>query len=202
MKTLNVLESPEYPDIPECKNCQVGSISRDSIEAAWLAGILDGEGCIHTCWQKTFRNTLGHFRTRIEIRNTDPFLMQRITEILTNWGAKYFLSYIKHKNESYKENMALVISSYKGIHIVLNNVYPYLTGKKEEAKIMIDFINWRLFEHPMQGCNGGINMTVLQDRMRKLTADLKTVKQRRYSLQRLPRRTSGILDLSCLEVKV
>ncbi|MEW6385915.1 MAG: LAGLIDADG family homing endonuclease [Thermodesulfobacteriota bacterium] len=201
VKTPNVLEQPEYPNLPERENGSVGSISRDERDAAWLAGIIDGEGCISVSHNRNHNGDVAHYRPRFEIRNTNPYLMRRITEILTTWKVKYFLIYIKPREVQYRESLAMAITNYRGIMRILSKTMPYLTAKKEEAQAMMKFIKWRLCVHPMKGCNNGRNMSILRERFAMLSEELKALKQRRFSLQRLPRRTSGILDLSKVEIQ-
>ena len=74
MKTPNVLETPVYPQLPECENVAVGSISRHEADAAWLAGIIDGEGCISTTYANGTKSKY-HYRCRVEVRNTNPFMI-------------------------------------------------------------------------------------------------------------------------------
>ena len=198
LQTPNLLESPVYPNLPECENGSVGSISKDELNAAWLAGILDGEGCIVV----TYANgnvSRNHYRTRIEVRNTNPFMIQRITDILSSWELKFFLNFIKRQG-NYKQSIAVVVTGYKTIFSLLQRVLPHLTAKQEEAKLMYDFINWRLNEHPMQGCNGGERMEILREKYVALYHILRKIKRRTFGLQRLPRRTSGTLSLTKLKV--
>ena len=199
MQTPNLLETPVYPELPECENVPVGSISKDNLDAAWLAGIIDGEGCIHTTYANGSKDRT-HYRCRVEVRNTNPFMIQRITKILFPLGISFFVHPLKAR-APYKEGLALIVSNYKGIQLLLQMVLPHLTAKYDEAKLMSEFINWRLNEHPMNGCNGGERMEVLHDHYIKLHNGLRMLKRRLWSLHRLPRGGSGALDLSKLEVR-
>ena len=199
LQTLNVLETPVYPNLPECENDSVGSISRHELDAAWLAGIMDGEGCISTTYANGNKSK-NHYRCRVEVRNTNPFMIQRITQIMGNRGIHFFLHYLK-KRESYKEGMVFVVTGYKAIQAVLQMILPHLTAKYDEAKLMSEFISWRLNEHPMQGCNGGERMEVLRQHYLELHNGLRMLKRRTFGFQRLPRGGSCTLDLSKLEVQ-
>jgi hypothetical protein len=205
MKTENMLETPVYPQIPECKNVAVGSISSDNLNAAWLAGILDGEGCIHTTYaQSTTRESgtkiYAHYRCRVEIRNTDPFMIHKITTILSSWKIRFFVHFVKSKAH-YKEGLAVIVSNYKGIQSLLQKTLPHLTAKHDEAKIMLDFVDWRVNVHPMKGCNGGERLMVLRDHYVELHDGLRALKRRLWSTHRLPIGNSCPIDLSKLEVR-
>ena len=198
MQTSNILESPMYPEIPECKNVPVGSIRRHELDVAWLAGIVDGEGCISTTYANGNKDKR-HYRCRVEVRNTNPFMIQRITQIMTNRGIQFFLHFLKKKG-GYKEGLVFVVTGYKAIQALLQMILPHLTAKYDEAKLMAEFINWRLNEHPMKGCNGGERMEVLRQHYVALHNGLRMLKRRSFGLQRLPRGGSCALDLSKLEI--
>jgi hypothetical protein len=200
MKTLNVLESPVYPEIPECNNVPVGSIRRHEQEiadAAWLAGILDGEGCIATQYVNTVKNP-NYYRSRIEVRNTDPYMLEKITAILSGWGVNFFTHFLKGR-AGYKDGLMVIVTTYKGIQSLLLKVLPYLTAKQEEAQTMFEFVNWRLIDHPFK-CTNGDNQKILKSRYKILHEALRERKRRRFGLQRLPRGGSQILDLTKLDI--
>jgi hypothetical protein len=199
MQTPNILETPEYPKLPECENVSVGSIRRHELDAAWLAGIIDGEGCIHTTYANG-KKSKSHYRCRVEVRNTNPFMVQRITQILANREIQFFIHFLK-KKESYKEGLVVVVTGYKAIQRLLQMVLPHLTAKYDEARLMAEFIDWRLNEHPMVGCNGGERMEVLREHYLELHHGLRALKRRSFGLQRLPRGGSCALDLSKLEIQ-
>lgn len=199
LQSLNVRETPEYPEIPECKNVPVGSIRRHELDAAWLAGIIDGEGCISTTYANGNRSK-NHYRCRVEVRNTNPFMIQRITQIMADREIQFFLHFLK-KRESYKEGLVFVVTGYKAIQSLLLMVLPHLTAKYDEAKLMAEFISWRLHEHPMKGCNNGDKMEVLREHYLELHNGLRMLKRRSFGFQRLPRAASCALDLSKLEVR-
>jgi len=199
MQTPNMLETPGYPKLPECENVSVGSISKDNLDAAWLAGIIDGEGCIHTTYANGNKNR-NHYRCRVEVRNTNPFMIQRITQILSDLGISFFVHPLKAR-APYKEGLVVIVSNYKAIQLLLRTVLPHLTAKYDEAKLMSEFISWRLNEHPMAGCNGGERMAVLRQHYLALHNGLRMLKRRLWSLHRLPRGGSGALDLSKLEAR-
>jgi hypothetical protein len=198
MQTPNVLETPVYPNLPECENGSVGSISRHEVDAAWLAGIIDGEGCIHTTYANG-KKSKNHYRCRVEVRNTDPFMIQRITQILANSQIQFFLQFVKYEGK-WKDQLVVVVTGYKAIQSLLKMVLPHLTAKQKEAQLMAEFINWRLNAHPMIGCNNGKNMEVLREKYLELHHGLRMVKRRSFGFQRLPRGGSCTLDLSKLEV--
>lgn len=184
------------------------TISRDDIDAAWMAGIWDGEGCIHTA-QRTKDRIKVHgsdFMLRLELRNTNPYMMQRVTQILTRWKVKYFMAlYIAKHSPTKREQLVLVTQSYRAIEKLLSRIIGYLTAKKDEAQIMLDFCRWRIEKFGNKTFRGSspkakpfqeeirLKITVLHHCLRRL-------KRRQYRLQRLPRGYSEILNLNKLEI--
>jgi hypothetical protein len=184
------------------------TISRDDIDAAWMAGIWDGEGCIHTA-QRTKDRIIAHgsdFTLRLELRNTSPYMMQRVTQILTKWKVKYFMGMqISKHSPTKREQLYLLIQSYRAIEKFLSRTIVFFTAKKDEAQIMLDFCRWRIEKFGDKTFRGASpTMKPFQEQIRlKITVlhhCLRRLKRRQYRLQRLPRGYSEILNLDKLEI--
>jgi hypothetical protein len=198
MQTPNVLGQPEYPNLPQCKNDSVGSISRDGSLVGWLAGIMDGEGCmgIHGIRTKQ-KNKLGQMR--MFVRNTSPHMIQRISEILVLWYIPFHYNYEKRENGE-RESLKIVVTGLRSIQKLLLKLLPHLTAKKEEAMVALSYLEWRL-GIPLHTRNSKDVAEI--NRRRDETRDkLFALKRKRFGLQRLPRRASMVLDLTNLEVVV
>ncbi len=104
-------------------------------DAAYIAGILDGEGCIslskHHCYDKN-RNTTYHLRVRIT--NTFPGIMDWIA-LKVGYGNI-------HKKKKYpeanRESWEWSLSGRRAIAF-LNQLYPYLKIKRLQAKVAFKF---------------------------------------------------------------
>ena len=155
MKTPNVLEQPEYPNLPKCKNGSVGSISRDNIaNQAWLAGIFDGEGTVGI----NGNNARGMGQLRWAVKNTSPEMIKRVSEILASWNVPFYYNYGKgDQSERYtqktKESLTIAVSGMASIRRIMENIEPYLTAKKAEANLLLDYLKWRLDEMPFHSRN-------------------------------------------------
>lgn len=98
-------------------------------ELAYLAGIIDGEGCITVCcWRKTRQHVL-----RLKIANTNLDLMMWLSDKLnhpyhptTDNGTRRRACY------------EIAISGRRAIQI-LEEVYPYLVVKHKQAGLAMDF---------------------------------------------------------------
>jgi hypothetical protein len=198
MKSLNVLESPVYPQLPKSENVEVGSISRDEIaNRAWLAGIMDGEGSfgIHG------NNARGMGQLKLAVKVTCPYMIQRITTILVQWNTPFHINYAKFAKEVWKEQLSLEVTGMRSIQRILNHLLPYFTTKKEQATILLDYLDWRLNEVAFHTRNREV-ADLINQRRDETKALLTAAKQKRFSFQRLPRAASSVLDLSKLEVMV
>jgi len=198
MQTSNVLEQPEYPNLPQRENDSVGSISRD--EAIWLASIIDGEGCIHFRLRSKKEPRKVKKTLAIEVGNSCPYLIKRVSEIWVKMGFSFFYVYQKTNRKDY---MRILVGSQRGCQKVLTAVLPYLIAKREQATLVLNYLNWRLGSFPVYGM--GRNTDGVDQVWRKLyelESNLQILNSKRFSFQRLPRRASMVLDLANLEVVV
>lgn len=102
------------------------------IDAAWLAGFLDGEGTFMVT--RTTRATLNYpfFDAAIAASNTDERLVRRCADLC---GGKVIKS--EPKNKRHK---TAYIWTLRGVRVgpVAKTVLPYLVGRVEQAKIVIE----------------------------------------------------------------
>ena len=139
----------ENPEVPQCENLQVRSISREG-NFAWLAGIVDGEGNIDFSVQtkKTPKGVLNdYFVPKLRIMNTDMRMIKRISEIYVEENLVFFYHFsnvqrYKNKKDTWKNAMHITISSQGSIKKVLELILPYLCNKKRMAELLIEAIDW------------------------------------------------------------
>ena len=117
----------------------------------WLAGIIDGEGCLQLAKQK-YKDKF-HFRPQLVIGNTNPIIIDKLVEIArSNNLPVYLLNRSFVAQNSRAEYVILQVMGLKRIKQWLEVVSPYLFGKKEQAKIILDYINYRLsLPNPAKG---------------------------------------------------
>lgn len=197
MQNPNVLEQPEYPDLPQSENDSVGSISRD--ETVWMAGIIDGEGCIHFRMRSKKEKRKLKLTLRIEIGSASPYMIKRISEIWTKMNFSFQYVFQKTYKQDY---MRIIVSSLRGCQKVLAAVRPFLTAKAEEADLVLNYIAWRLSSFPLYVGRQTKYVDQIQQRFAELKSQIDAIKNRRFSFQRLPRIASRPLDLTNLEVVV
>lgn len=93
-------------------------------EKAWLAGIIDGEGCIWTRFPK-------RKNVHVEVKMTDKRTIERINELFPGRFVK------GHTNGFSRKPQWLWQLDTNGSRELLTIVLPYLFTKREQAEIAI-----------------------------------------------------------------
>lgn len=106
-------------------------------QLAYLAGIIDGEGCFYI--GRSTRKNLKKFRTicyqtRILVVNTDFILIEWLK---SNFGG---MTYSRKVRDGWKTKYEWLIASDQAA-IITNAVYPYLVIKKPHANVFLRFKN-------------------------------------------------------------
>lgn len=104
----------------------------------WLAGILDGEGCISFSRRGDLNPQIGMW-----IKSTDPFMIDKIGAILSTLNVKYGYSTEEHENPNWKPTIRIKVSGTKGVETVLVACLDHLTTKHEQASVMLQYIHLR-----------------------------------------------------------
>ena len=110
-------------------------------EAAYVAGIIDGEGWVEFRRVNRTRNTRPGKPTyltliiRMEVPQVDGRLIDYLMETTAegNRDMKYF-----PKNPNAKDQHRWRVSHH-GVYRILKQVYKYLIVKREKAKLVIDY---------------------------------------------------------------
>lgn len=116
-------------------------------DISWLAGFIDGEGCISFI-HRNEKNT-NNWRTHVQITNTHVPTLNTCTDILERMGVGHHVWWFENKNKRYSKRWDIRISGFKRVHKLLRIITPYLHTKQERAEIMLDFINLRLPKNPI-----------------------------------------------------
>ncbi len=178
------------------------TISKDVLEKdiSWLAGIIEGEGWIGIYNNKARR----HRQFKVAVANTDPFLLRRVSEIVCSLGINFYWGLAKPKmtrvsGSRVKYQLTIEISGNRNVLKILKIIFQYLySTKKEIAKLMIEYLEWRT-NFPEKG--NLLKQVNLEQMQLALKERLSLIRNRQYSLQRLPRRSSQPLDISNLQLE-
>lgn len=114
-------------------------------EAAYVAGIIDGEGSLTLAHRK--RNQArgwDSIEPHITITNTDLRLMRYLSSLL---NAQTYTSHQRAKNH-WKPQYSISFSAFADIAALLERIMPYLIIKRRRAEIMLRLIRRRLAKEP------------------------------------------------------
>ncbi|ARK32008.1 LAGLIDADG family homing endonuclease [Halalkalibacter krulwichiae] len=102
-------------------------------EAAYLAGIIDGEGTITL----TKMNKTGNRRPIISIASTDKELLDYIQNLIGG----YITTKKNYKPGTHKDSYVLTIKKKQAVFFLLEATLPFLriTPKKERAELILQF---------------------------------------------------------------
>ena len=119
-----------------------GDNQQVSLEAkkGWMGGIMDGEGTIMMA-RHAQANT---YFPRLQMGNTNYFICKQFVEILREFEIPFHVFYEKSKNSKHKSVWRITIHGFKRVKKFLDIFTPYLFGKKEQSKLILDYINERL----------------------------------------------------------
>jgi hypothetical protein len=105
----------------------------DKAKYAYLAGIIDGEGCITIGAGK--KETCINYNAILCVQNTSRKL---IDWIQSHFGGQIYLS--KKETDKTKAAWMWRFTKKKDIELILLAILPYLVVKKEQAKILLNYV--------------------------------------------------------------
>ncbi len=143
---------------------------------AWIAGILDGEGwfSLHLCSPKSSLYQTRTVECTIGVKNTDCRMLIKLTNLYYLAGIKFcnvFQSYKEHPK--WKDSITVMVSGMGNVKKLIENSLPYLANKKDQAQVMLDYINFRKGNKQIVGCVRDPNFV----RMHKTEAVLQFFKE-------------------------
>jgi hypothetical protein len=109
------------------------------VDLAWLAGIIDGEGCfcIFTNSRKDAMNS--SISANLTITNSNCLLLNRCKEILDALEIKYLYQDPKNGHQRGRRVMRIRIRNYSSLQKIIELTLPFFVGKAEQAKLVLEF---------------------------------------------------------------
>jgi hypothetical protein len=134
------------------------------VDLAWLAGIIDGEGCfsIYSVTRKD-ANTPSP-SANLTITNSNHLLLARCKEILDELNIKYLYNDPKNGHQRGRRVMRIRVKNFSSMRILIELLLPFLVGKADQAKVMLEFVS-------LAGQRGGLSLqgrTELMNRIKGL----------------------------------
>ena len=191
---LETLNSPHATQGGE--NAAAESISKKDRCSAYLAGIVDGEGCIHARFGKQTNpkckgnNTL---RVGLTIYNTHPLIIKKVTECLIELGIKFTV--IAGKRAVDRPGANVVVEGKGRLQKLLALIAPHLSAKQKQAELALELIAYResLAIHGRESKGRFGNMKLSDDtQIKKLVEMIKREKHEYPSVFYYPRRPNQI----------
>lgn len=144
-------------------------VDRTSEECAYLAGLIDGEGClsIYRLTNRTCKRGYT-FAGRITVTNTD---LDTLVELRELWG----IGRVRARTLQPKRKPSYSWEfSPREIKVFLPKIMPYLHIKQRQAKLLMSFLNTQVW-----GRQRGFSLTDKQyDDRAKMVEDLHTLNRR------------------------
>lgn len=195
---LETLESPTATQGGE--NAAAESISRKDICSAYLAGIIDREGCIHAYFKKQTNPKARHcttFTTAVTIWNTHPEMIRRVTEHLIEIGVPFVASL--SRNGDKRKGIQVVIQGKGRLKKLLECILPYLSSKRKQAELALRIIEYReSLAERFTGRKGRFEFMSLQEdpTLRELIDALREEKHNYPSVENFSRQANRVFGES------
>ena len=124
-----------------------------NVRLAWLAGIIDGEGTVrmYRCHDK--RNGHSYIKADVRITNTNAaIIVESVATLRAITGCDDDVSvYPSVTPKNKKDCFHVQIRRREAIAKILEAIIPYLIGKKEQARIVLEWVTHRLVVQPNKG---------------------------------------------------
>ncbi len=109
----------------------------------WLVGMVEGEGCI-TLSRSSCRVGKEHkIIPYLSITGTNEILMQKAAEIIRSFDLPFILVERKSKNPKHRDVFRIHVTGLMRIEKWLIFLMPYLVGKKNQAEVVLQYIQNR-----------------------------------------------------------
>lgn len=109
-------------------------------DIAWLAGIVDGEGCIYGHWINRGRHaTGGNVCVEIRIEATSAAMIQRVQQICDAAGIFATVDLNRLRPKATKPSSRVNIRRREDVVAFLKLIRPYLVVKSSEADVALSW---------------------------------------------------------------
>lgn len=109
---------------------------RPSENLAWLAAIVEGEGCLRMGKQHWKKGGCTRYYPLLSVVNTDVALMDEVSKILKANLVGFHISN-RQRNERSKPTFEIKVSGIKRMAKLLPLIIPYMRGKKRRAAVLL-----------------------------------------------------------------
>lgn len=119
------------------KSADNGQETVNEFEKGWLAGIIDGEGCIHIDVDPR-----GGSHPYLTVTNTNKLIIEKVSDIWQRLGIGCRIQTRANKHRNPIQDVQII--GFKRLKPALIAIMPYLVGKADEALLLYRFVESRL----------------------------------------------------------
>ena len=114
----------------------------NSTEIAYIAGLLDGEGCFYSRLvnPKKGHKTVGGVDVRITVQACSMAMIEALKDFYDSLGISYGLQLGRMQNLSKRPAHKIDVNRKKHVLLLLETVRPYLRVKLAEANLILEFL--------------------------------------------------------------
>jgi hypothetical protein len=131
----------------------------DKTKYAYLAGIIDGEGCLSIGAGRRQKWGVVNYNSIMSVANTD---IRLIKWLHSNFGGNFFNG--KQQRPTIKKHYIWRVLRHKDIELLLLAILPYLIIKREQAIILLELVRMSRDENPAKRKELWEKMAVLNKR--------------------------------------
>lgn len=118
------------------------------ISLAWLAGFVNGDGCINVSRRRRSGGRV-NYKPHIMFSNSDPELLEAISEILKTSGVGHYVTWKKNSGTFKTKNPLpvgnITVHGFLRCKKLLELLTPHLRGsKRKQAELAGEWISYRL----------------------------------------------------------
>lgn len=111
-------------------------------DLAWLAGVIDGEGCFSIYSVSRKDADLPSPSAYLSITNSNCLLLKRCEEIFDELNVKYLYNDPKNGHQQGRRVMRIRVKNYSSLKKLIELLLPFLIAKADQAKVMLEFVSF------------------------------------------------------------
>lgn len=115
-----------------------------SEKLAYIAGFLDGDGCIVSRYEMSKTCTLG-YRVSIRVSFTQIYSRREVLDVLYSWVKSGVIAEYQHNNMA-----EYVIHEQSIVRELVRAISPYLITKREHAKIALKILKLKESDYTLK----------------------------------------------------
>ena len=105
---------------------------------AWLAGLVDGEGCLYARHSTKTQNSI---EVRLELQTVSAAMVDSVAQIFDALNISYTREAPRMQPKSTRPAIRLRVSSKTSLHKLLTALLPYMVNKRPEAERLLVFLD-------------------------------------------------------------